>query len=181
MSTATAGAALAARMAELGLTVDAVKAPKPGDMFHFAVTVKRNGRHVLGTTYRCGKGHAIDRTTGKPFPWVGGKRTNKQRDIDDAINRAIESGQNERSGRSVGIRDVLWPAPDGADILWCLLSDASALDCGTFEEWASDLGYDTDSRKAEKTYRACLAIGLALRAALGNDELAALQELAAAL
>jgi hypothetical protein len=52
-----------------------------------------------------------------------------------------------------------------------------ATECGdyaTFEQWASDLGYDSDSRSAA-TYLACLAIGLALRAGIGDSGLATLQ------
>lgn len=41
------------------------------------------------------------------------------------------------------------------DVLYCLVSDAQTMKYGfTFEEWADALGYDTDSRRAEKTYRA---------------------------
>jgi hypothetical protein len=65
--------------------------------------------------------------------------------------------------------------PDICDVVACLVSDASAIDCRSFEDWASDLGYDTDSRKAEATYRACLETGLALRASLGNAGFAKLQ------
>lgn len=64
--------------------------------------------------------------------------------------------------------------PDLDSVLWSLAMDYSVIDAGGFESWASELGYDTDSRKAEATYRACLDIALALRAALGD---AAMQEL----
>jgi len=59
--------------------------------------------------------------------------------------------------------------PDSVDVLSSLLMDAGAIDSGSFEEWARDTGYDTDSRKAESAYRACMATAVALRAALGND------------
>jgi hypothetical protein len=46
--------------------------------------------------------------------------------------------------------------PTAADVLDCLASDASSIDNARgFEEWASELGYDADSRKAEKTFKAC--------------------------
>jgi hypothetical protein len=45
--------------------------------------------------------------------------------------------------------------PTLSTVLDCLASDASGVMHGqTFEDWASDYGYDTDSRKAERTYRA---------------------------
>ena len=44
--------------------------------------------------------------------------------------------------------------PDIAHILHCLAMDAhSAGD--SFEEWCANFGYDTDSRKAYRTYEAC--------------------------
>ena len=46
--------------------------------------------------------------------------------------------------------------PTTEDVLDCLASDAgSMINAQTFEDWASELGYDTDSRKAEKIYKAC--------------------------
>jgi len=44
--------------------------------------------------------------------------------------------------------------PTLPEVLDCLASDASGyLNAATFEDWASELGFDTDSRKAEHTYR----------------------------
>lgn len=54
-------------------------------------------------------------------------------------------------------------------VLYSLQSDASALDASSFEDWAADYGYDSDSRKAEKIYHACLDVGHAMRQLLGAD------------
>ncbi len=44
--------------------------------------------------------------------------------------------------------------PKIADVLDCLASDASGYENSNgFEDWCLEYGYDTDSRKAEKTYR----------------------------
>lgn len=44
-------------------------------------------------------------------------------------------------------------APKVADVLECLSSDASTvINAGSFEDWASELGYDSDSRKAQRTF-----------------------------
>jgi len=59
--------------------------------------------------------------------------------------------------------------PDAADVLSCLCSDATSADRVTFEDWCSDLGYDTDSRKAEKIYLACVETNAKLHAFLGED------------
>lgn len=46
--------------------------------------------------------------------------------------------------------------PTVEDVLNCLASDSAGLDNSTtFESWCAEYGYDTDSRKAEKIYRAC--------------------------
>jgi hypothetical protein len=42
--------------------------------------------------------------------------------------------------------------PNAEDVLECLQSDSRVMG-QDFEEWCSDLGYDTDSRKAEQIYR----------------------------
>lgn len=47
-------------------------------------------------------------------------------------------------------------APDATGVLWSLVSDAECVRGDvSFEEFCLNLGYDTDSRKAEKAYLAC--------------------------
>lgn len=59
--------------------------------------------------------------------------------------------------------------PTAADVLDCLASDSSSVDQSDFETWCGDLGYDPDSRKAEKTYKACQHAAKRLKAFLGDD------------
>jgi hypothetical protein len=60
--------------------------------------------------------------------------------------------------------------PTLADVLDCLASDASGVDnAQSFEDWASEYGYGTDSRKAERTYRICEEQAQKLKALLGQD------------
>lgn len=60
--------------------------------------------------------------------------------------------------------------PTAADVLDCLASDAAGFEnARSFEEWASEYGYDTDSRKAEKTYKIVAKQAAKLRAMLGQD------------
>lgn len=66
--------------------------------------------------------------------------------------------------------------PSDADVISSLVLDASVLDEPSFESWADNLGYDTDSRKAEAVYKACLEIALKLRAMIGDAGLRDLQE-----
>lgn len=57
--------------------------------------------------------------------------------------------------------------PTAADVLYCLISDASVADCPNFESWCADMGYDTDSRKALATFEACKAMAPKLQRFLG--------------
>jgi len=59
--------------------------------------------------------------------------------------------------------------PTAAGVLYCLLSDAEAVD-QSFTDWAGDLGYDTDSRKALETYEACCKIGQSLRTVFTHSQ-----------
>lgn len=61
--------------------------------------------------------------------------------------------------------------PDLPTILNCLASDASGIEnAKSFEDWAAEYGYDTDSRKAEKTYQLCQKQAEELKDLLGTDE-----------
>jgi hypothetical protein len=44
--------------------------------------------------------------------------------------------------------------PDPLGLLYCLVMDSSAADT-SFEDWASEYGYDTDSRKALEIFQQC--------------------------
>jgi hypothetical protein len=59
--------------------------------------------------------------------------------------------------------------PDAADVLSSLVSDASSVEnARSFEEWASDLGFDTDSRKAFATFQECERSAKRVRRFLGD-------------
>jgi len=58
--------------------------------------------------------------------------------------------------------------PAAYDTLESLLSEAQCGD-NSFEEFCAELGYDTDSRKAEATYKACHKTRQALQRFLGDD------------
>ncbi len=61
-------------------------------------------------------------------------------------------------------------APHSDGVLDSLaMSMRSVCDGESFEDWAGNLGYDTDSRKAEATYNACMEEGRNLLGFLGLD------------
>ena len=60
--------------------------------------------------------------------------------------------------------------PEAADVLNCLADDSAGVsNARSFEEWAEEYGYDTDSRKAEKTYKVCVKQAARLLSFLGED------------
>lgn len=63
--------------------------------------------------------------------------------------------------------------PSAYSILACLESHNP----GTFEEFCAECGYDTDSRKAEKTWRACVEQYLRLDSMYSREELDAIGEI----
>jgi len=74
------------------------------------------------------------------------------------------------------------PALKIEDVLECLVSDTqTVLDSPTFEEWANEFGYDTDSRKALKTFEVIREQGNKFLAFCGreyfNDLLEKIEEL----
>lgn len=64
-------------------------------------------------------------------------------------------------------------APTPYSILACL----EKYDCGSFEDFCSNVGYDTDSRKAEKIYNAVKAEFVALQTLYNDEELEILREI----
>jgi hypothetical protein len=58
--------------------------------------------------------------------------------------------------------------PTADDVIDSLLLDANAGD-QTFDEFCSDMGLDSDSRKAEATWKACKRSAKGVRRLLGAD------------
>lgn len=164
---------------------------KPWKSLNWKVTLQRNGRDILTTDYGAGVAHCP--SYNKPVP-AGFDRPVRfwQAAVSDW---EIENGFHAEFTRWGGFKKKLFrspPVPGGeverylpktiepklTDVVHSLIMDASVLDSGGFEDWAAELGYDTDSRKAESIYRECLEIALKLRAGLGEAVLSKLREAA---
>jgi hypothetical protein len=130
---------------------------------HFVVTLEYQERKMTGIDYYMGIGHRIipknvmsyntglssvelAKYKGKQVPQLFG---------DKYIQKELEKLAKPR-------------IPKVEEVLNSLLLDSSALDI-TFEEWCSEYGYDTDSRKAEKTFNLCNELGKKLKRLLGED------------
>jgi hypothetical protein len=72
---------------------------------------------------------------------------------------------------------LLTGEPEAQDVLGSLVSDAAGYDCAdSFEDWATEYSYDTDSRAAEADYHATGGRAAALAVFLGEDFSAFLYE-----
>lgn len=134
---------------------------------NWRVTLKKGARTLLETDYSAGCGHCPS------------YKQNARWTIDytKVIEMECETGFAHNGASWGPLVDRKRPIkPDVASVLHSLCSDADVLNHSRFEDWASELGYDADSRSAEKTYRACLDIALALRNGLGEKLFADLQE-----
>ena len=160
------------------------KTGEPGWLhFAFRVTVKRAGRSAaLETPYRMGVGHVkLPAAPSSEMSWAVGDRA-KAENILDTLRRGKRiKPEYEREERAIydaaARKQGLAPKP--ADVLHSLLADGEAFFDGlTFEYWCANLGYDTDSRKAEAMYRACDDTGRRLARMFSPDELAQLREAA---
>jgi hypothetical protein len=58
--------------------------------------------------------------------------------------------------------------PELDEVLDCLISDANSVRWENFEGFAANMGYDSDSRKAEKIYKACERSAKRLEKFLGD-------------
>ena len=58
--------------------------------------------------------------------------------------------------------------PTALEVLDCLAMDATYAD-ESFADFCGNCGYDTDSRKAERIYKACQSINVRLHKLLGAD------------
>lgn len=136
---------------------------KSAERATWQIVLRRNGL-TLDTTYSAGDAH---------LPAWKRLKGNKDTLHNAAILRHERmTGGDYHTGRKF--------YPPRASVLACLALDAEAINYGSFEQWAQEFGYDTDSRKAEEAYNACLRTGLFLRNTLTAEEFTALQDAARA-
>lgn len=129
------------------------------------VRLLKHGREVLATEYMAGIAHCPAYKAPKNV--LGHSRSLVRH---AAVEFETEHGLEYREtgkGRSL--------EPNPVDVIHSLCLDGEAIYHATFDDWACSFGYDSDSCKAEKIYRACLEIGLKMRAALGDAGFGALR------
>jgi hypothetical protein len=129
---------------------------KEAKCLNWKVTLSVKGHVVLTTDYSAGIAHC-------PSYRQGDESFTRS----NMVYHEVETGHDDTSRKPF--------LPKMADVLSSLVSDARAIDAGSFEEWCSDMGASPDSRKAEAIYHHCVGLGLKLRSFLGDEGLAKLQ------
>jgi hypothetical protein len=134
---------------------------------NWKVTIKQNGKELIVTDYAQGDGHT-------PAYKKGHKSFSGPRELDRAIAAECEKGVEVQCiGASTDLilyrhksfmgqrTPVSVPNPSLLEVCYSLTSDAQS-GAESFEDFCSNFGYDTDSRKARKTWKACQKIAFKL-------------------
>lgn len=167
-------------IAEQGITLTAQAVPenpnmedKDSDWFkhaaHFHCTFIK-GEKSFSMYYSAGIGNVISWGLSKDAP----------HDVSHKL-RSAKVNQMSSTRRTVYQDQALQFAkskykPDGADVLDCLAMDADVYNYRSFEDWAECMGYDTDSRSAERTFNLCKAQARQMEYMLGAESFRVLVE-----
>lgn len=120
------------------------------------VQFDRSGANRIESEYKTGLGHRA----GPPMP----------SDVRNSNPRSL----HYHSWVSTNVRPY---APCAASVLYSLLSEARLGADNTFDDFCSELGYDTDSRRALETYLACQEINTKLQKLFTHNDIERLTEL----
>jgi hypothetical protein len=158
----------------LRITREAFSLANPGNDFdeaqrdrtYWLVTLNREGARELAVPYSLGssawwatRGAVSHRREGQGF----GARCR-------SCFEAWPCAETLRRSWISGSPDSVPAAPGAADVLDSMLSDASSYEnARDFADWCGEYGYDTDSRRAERTYNAVAEQTKQVRAFLGAD------------
>lgn len=164
----------------LGLTMQAAQLDNRQDNLdrewakgssRWSCTITRGGASMT-VTYSMGAAHRrwdSDKLRHK----VGGSYTRQEL---ESVSPALGARGIGGAPESIALREAreaytVAVEPDLPGVLDCLASDSQGYEwAGSFEDWAAEYGYDTDSRKAEATYRHVGEQARALRHLLGLDD-----------
>lgn len=144
---------------------------------NWKVTIK-SPQGQMTVDYQKGVGHL-------PYPstYMGNLNGYQKKVINEAIESAVETGVARKisikgSDVNVGIGNAPFPNPTLQEVLQSLTLDSDVKNHLSFESWARDYGYDPDSRKSEKVYKACQKVAEGLAKVLnGVDKIDTVREL----
>lgn len=137
---------------------------------NWMVTFVKGSKLIITTPYSAGIGHCPS------YKWNDNKSIYRKEQIEFEIEHGLKANNN------IGISSFKHALPkqpikpNTLDVIYSLLLDADVLNSDSYEDWASNTGFDPDSRKGEKLYKQALEIALKLRNALGETVLNELTE-----
>ena len=107
---------------------------------------------------------------------IAGRRglTNDQWSYRQELEGAAETGKYPNR-HSFYCPRIPLPGPSAADFLHSIVMDNPHDE--SFEDWAANLGYDSDSRRAEEIWRACIKQTRGAESVLGKPLLAEIAKL----
>lgn len=172
------GKEISDKLTELGYSITS-NCTNPGDYktaSDWMITVTGPNGRTFQTKYNMGCAHRVWKKRDGYMP-LGYGQINKN---DYEHGRIGKPGERiDYNKKKTLFQVALWEnytepsQPDLVDVIYCLTSDANCVRYGqSFEDFASELGYDEDSRSAERTYNACRDIWSSLiRIGVNLDEL----------
>lgn len=148
----------------LGITIDCLFIPpmhrQPDDWastneyLQWSVAILRDEKPVYVTKYSAGSGHA-------PASKLPAENIGRHTTRAEIVRKECATGKTRGIGKTI--------RPEIADVLSCLISDASAA-AASFEDFCAEMDSDPDSLKARETYEACAKTRRALLRAFSNAE-----------
>jgi hypothetical protein len=165
-------AAIDALLARLNIKYSATFVPQsvsrnaaePRPCLNWVITLQGPKGPPMLVQYMQGIGHVPD------YPSTFGRETYEQREKRLAYERAAETGRSPKYWRNFGIvLTAPLPVPHASEIIYSLLMDDPRNQ--TFDEWCQEYGMDTDSRKAEESYRQCCRQTQDAQRIFGNEVL----------
>ncbi len=165
---------LAQFITENGITMTAMPSSRNpnmegGKMDHWFCTFRQKDGRAMGVHFSTGLGLRKERN-GLPPKKTWEQHQNESNFGSGGSRKQTTNQHKLRADYDAYCNFRMAPvSPTAADVLDCLASDCSGMDSGTtFEDWCSEYGYDTDSRKAEQTFLAVKAEAAQLREFLGD-------------
>lgn len=130
-------------------------------------------KHAFTTDYSKGIGHL-------GYQWLNSffqiKNVDDSRTANNYLYDGIEKGiaykvDTVEAFKAGGLKKKkAFPDPSIKEVLESLSLDADVIYHPTFESWAQEFGYDTDSRKDEKVYNMCKEIANDFLKVIGSKE-----------
>lgn len=87
----------------------------------------------------------------------------------------------ENRGKLMGPAPRREKIPSCSEVLGCLCSEAVSAREASFEDWAEEFGYDSDSIKAKNVYDHCANLWHSLRKILTDEQIATFSQLSSRL